>query len=236
MAANNIKPSWKVTYQKLFWLFIFASLLGVLLEGFWCLFTLGHWETHVVSIWGPYCIIYGLGAVGFYLGSFPLKGKKTVVQFIYIALIGPAVEYICSCVLSYGLHMKAWDYSEALLNIKGRVTLPMTLLWGFMGLMFIRYIIPRFDSLYEKKMQTRAWRLACLAMSIFMVLILTATTMCIVRWSDRHEGVPANHIGQLIDEKYDDARMQKRFCEWSFIDGSKEENNVQTIQTETAQN
>ena len=54
------------TYQNMFWLFMISNVLGVILEGLWCLIRTGYWETHVVSMWGPFCIIYGFGAVGFY--------------------------------------------------------------------------------------------------------------------------------------------------------------------------
>lgn len=56
-----------ITYENMFWLFMIGSVLGVILEGIWCLIRAGHWETHVVSMWGPFCIIYGFGAVGLYL-------------------------------------------------------------------------------------------------------------------------------------------------------------------------
>lgn len=41
----------------MFWLFMFGNVLGVLLEGTWCKLCFGHWETHVVTIWGPFCLI-----------------------------------------------------------------------------------------------------------------------------------------------------------------------------------
>ena len=82
-----------ITYENMFWLFMIGSVLGVILEGIWCLIRAGHWETHVVSMWGPFCIIYGFGAVGLYLGSVRLKNKSRVTQFLVFSLIAAVFEY-----------------------------------------------------------------------------------------------------------------------------------------------
>lgn len=58
-----------VTYCNMFWLFMFGNVLGVLLEGTWCRLIFGHWETHVTTIWGPFSLIYGVGAVMFYISG-----------------------------------------------------------------------------------------------------------------------------------------------------------------------
>ena len=64
-----------VTYCNMFWLFMFGNVLGVLLEGTWCRLIFGHWETHVATIWGPFSLIYGVGAVMFYI-----SGEKITLQ------------------------------------------------------------------------------------------------------------------------------------------------------------
>ena len=63
-------------YSNMFWLFMIGNILGVILEGIWCVIRNGRWETHVVTIWGPFCLIYGVGAVGGYLASALLSDKK----------------------------------------------------------------------------------------------------------------------------------------------------------------
>lgn len=212
------KSSIQIKYSDMFWLFMIGSLLGVILEGFWCLFKYGHWETHVVSVWGPFCIIYGIGAVGFYLGTVWLRQRTLPVQFLLFSLIGGIVEYVCSWVLEHGLHMEAWNYSRHFLNIEGRISLKMTLVWGLLGIVFSRFLFDAVNKLFEK-MRGKAWRIACGCLTVFMVINLTLTGMCLVRWSDRHEGIPpANQIERFLDKTYGDDRMEKRFCEWSFID------------------
>ncbi len=207
----------QITYQKLFWLFMIGSIIGVPLEGFCCLITKGHWETHVVTIWGPFCIIYGIGAVVFYLSSVAFKNKNMAVQFFAISLSATIVEYLCSWILEYALHMKAWDYSHHFLNIDGRVSLKMSLIWGVIGIAFIHFFTPHLEHMFEK-MRGNSWRAVCCGLSIFMIVNFAFTSVCLVRWKDRHEGIsPTNQNEQMVDEKYNDSVMEKRFCEWSFI-------------------
>ena len=56
----------KITYDKLFWLFMAGSLMGVLIEGLFCLIRKGQWESHVVTVFGPFNALYGAGAVLFF--------------------------------------------------------------------------------------------------------------------------------------------------------------------------
>lgn len=208
----------RVTYPILFWLFMGGSLLGVVLEGLWCLVVNGRWQTHVVSIWGPFCIIYGIGAVIFYLCAAIQKTKNIAVQFLTAALLTSSMEYACGILLKDKLHMKAWDYSHNFLNINGLVCLKMTIAWGVAAVIFRYFFVPRAEPVF-KKMQTKRWNAVCIVLSLFMAVNLAATDACLLRWSDRHEGITAkNRIEQMIDRNYDDQKMAKIFCEWSFID------------------
>lgn len=67
------------TYCSLFWLFLFGSVAGFILEGFWCILQKGAWESHSSTVLGLFCIIYGFGAAVVYLISMVLKGGKSTV-------------------------------------------------------------------------------------------------------------------------------------------------------------
>ncbi len=205
-------------YSNMFWLFMFGNVLGVVLEGVWCLIRYGHWETHVVTIWGPFCLIYGIGAVGGYLASVLLSKNKVLLQFIAFAVIGTVVEYVSSLLLEYGLHMRAWDYSDHFGNVAGRVSLQMALIWGALGLMFSYLAVPLLRKLFGL-MKGKPWRIAAVCVTVFMVVNITLTAICLVRWKERHEGnLPRNNVETFIDENYPDHKMETRFCEWSFLD------------------
>lgn len=205
-------------YSNMFWLFMLGNVLGVVLEGVWCFTRSGHWETHVVTIWGPFCLIYGIGAVGFYLASSLLSDKKILTQFIVFAVTGTVVEYASSVLLEYWLHMRAWNYSSHFGNIGGRVSLQMALIWGALGVIFSYLIFPLLRKLFGLP-QGRQWKIATACMTLFMIINITLTAICLVRWKDRHEGIPPrNNVEAFIDETYPDSKMETRFCEWSFLD------------------
>lgn len=65
----HMKGNSSITYQRAYWLFLVGSLLGLVLEGFWCMIKQGHWEMHVNFIWEPLCGIYGVGLMGCELGG-----------------------------------------------------------------------------------------------------------------------------------------------------------------------
>lgn len=135
-----------ITYCNMFWLFMFGNVLGVLLEGTWCKLCFGHWETHVVTIWGPFCLIYGIGAVMFYISGEIVRStgfRGVLARFFLISVVATVFELACGLLLEYGMGMKAWDYSKSFLNYKGLICLKMTVLWGVGGVIFAYLVIPK---------------------------------------------------------------------------------------------
>lgn len=211
------KKSIKVNFEKVFWLFLFGSVFGVLLEGVWCLLKYGVWETHVVSLYGPYCILYGLGMAGCYLGVALDENRGPLGRFLFFALIGNAVEYGSGLLLQYGMHMRAWNYTRYFMNVDGHICLLMTIVWGSIGVLF-GLAVPRLDKLLDR-MSGYTWRLVSIVASVLVLLDIMASLVCIARWSDRHFGLPAeSSLERFIDRRFDDERMSKRFIEWRFID------------------
>lgn len=91
---RNGKP--KIEYSTLFWLFFFGSVTGFVLEGIWRIILLGHWENHAATVWGPFCLVYGVGAVVIYVVTYAIAEKSFFVQFLVFAAAGSAVEYVAS--------------------------------------------------------------------------------------------------------------------------------------------
>lgn len=177
----------------------------------------GHWETHVVSVWGPFCILYGFGTVGFYLCCAGLYRKKIWVQFLVYCTIGFGIELICGCILEFGLHMRAWDYSVHFMNIRGHVSLKMTMAWGVLGIAFLQ-IAPYIDKSLNK-LNNNGLKILSYILTIFMLVNLIVTAAAVWRWKDRHFDVPAqNQLEEFLDQNYDDNFMAERFYEWRFLD------------------
>lgn len=186
------------------------------MEGLWCLFLKGHWEHHSATIWGPFCIIYGIGAVVVYLLSVVLKNQNLLTQFTVFTVSGAAVEYFGSLFQELCFGSVSWDYSGHILNVGGRVSLKMALMWGALGLLFMRFIFPLINSLFEK-MNGNGWRIACAAATVFMVVNLIFTSAAIIRWRTRITSKETNcSVVQWLDNTYDDQTMTRLFPNMRF--------------------
>lgn len=97
----------EINYDRLLMLFMAGCILGVLLEGIFCIITKGHWESHVVSVIGAFNILYGTGAVLFYVGAVRLKSKPMLFKVAVMAVSATALELTGGLLLRYGLGMRA---------------------------------------------------------------------------------------------------------------------------------
>ena len=90
---------------------------------------------------GPFCPIYGFGAIIMLLCLNFLK-DKSILLFIAGFFILSIWEYLVGVFLEKTFKTKYWDYSHLKFNIHGRVCLKNSLFWGILGVLFIRYIHP----------------------------------------------------------------------------------------------
>lgn len=98
---------------------------------------------------GPYCPIYGLGAIIMLL--FFSKFENNPIFLFFIAIIAlTAWEYIVGVLLEVMFHTKYWDYSNHKINYKGRICLTNSIFWGFLGVIFIKYLHPFIEKLIKK--------------------------------------------------------------------------------------
>lgn len=222
---REIKNEKKIIIEKfanIFWIFMIGNLLGVLVEGVWYCLMHNGWETHVVTIWGPFCLIYGIGFSVLYIFGKMLKDKNLFIKFISIALLMDLVELAGGLILEFGLGMRAWNYSNQFLNIRGHISLKMTIIWGIAGILFARFLIPLWDKIWQRLRKIAMSKIGVgltYIVTIFMIVNILFTSVCLVRWSNRHHRINTNNSVMLfIDKHYDDKFMQNRFIEWYFID------------------
>lgn len=90
---------------------------------------------------GPFCPIYGTGAIIMLLFLERFE-KNILVLFIISFFILSVWEYLVGVLLERIFKTKYWDYSDHKINIKGRVCLSNSIYWGILGVLFIRYIHP----------------------------------------------------------------------------------------------
>ena len=206
----------QVRYSDLFWLFLAGSVLGVIIEGVFCVVTKGRWESHVVSVWGWFNVLYGLGAAGLYAGSVKLRHRPLLARAAILMGVATALELACGMLLKWGLGMRAWDYSHNFLNFSGIICLRFSLYWGLVALV-VCLTASRITGVLER-LRTRTLQAVCLGMSVILAGDFFLTAVAITRWSARHYGYgPGNPFTRMVDQVADDQWMESRFVEWRFL-------------------
>lgn len=203
-------------YEELFWVFFLGSILGFVIEGLWHIVLTGEWVDHSATVVGPFCIVYGVGAVALFIVARFLPRRSLVLQFLVFAVTGGAVEYFTSLFQETTFGSVSWDYSSHTLNLGGRVSAQMAILWGFLGMIFVGLIYPALKKLLQR-MHTRRWHIFCIAFSFFITFNLIISASAIFRWKERASSLPpSNKWEQYLDDTYPDAVMEYVYSDMHF--------------------
>lgn len=138
-----------VSIWRIFAYFIIYSVIGYIIETVFGMVTKGVIESRQSFLYGPFCAIYGLGAVVMIL-SLKYFNKNHNTLFVGGFIVGSIVEYIVSWYGDVFLNVKWWDYSNMPLNINGRICVFFSLFWGFLAIYLMEYANPRVDKLINK--------------------------------------------------------------------------------------
>lgn len=138
---NVIEKSSKLNIWRIFIYFAFYSFIGFVLETIFGMFTKGVIESRQSFLFGPFCAIYGIGAILMitFLSNFKNNNAKL---FFGSILIGTLAEYSMSYFCEHVFHFKWWDYSGMYLNLNGRTCLYFSVMWGILGIVLIKYLNP----------------------------------------------------------------------------------------------
>ena len=152
--------------------FIIYSFAGYVIETLFGLFTKGVIESRKSFLYGPFCCIYGLGAV-IILIFLHKYDKKYNSLFFGGFLLGSIVEYIISWFGEVFLNMKWWDYSDMPLNINGRICVYFSIFWGFLSIYLVASLNPKIDKIIEwfkKKINLKALKILTISTIIFLAV------------------------------------------------------------------
>ena len=153
--------------------FIVYSVLGYIIETIYGMITKGVWESRQSFLYGPFCGIYGLGAVIMIicLHKFP---RKFNTLFVGGFIVGSIVEYVVSFVGEMLLGVKWWDYSNMPLNINGRICVYFSVFWGFLGIYLIASLNPKVDKIIDwTKSKFKTYKaLKTFVMTVFILLMI----------------------------------------------------------------
>lgn len=139
----------KITMHQVLWYFTLFSIIGLLIETTFGFATTGILESRKGLLWGPFCPVYGVGAVIIILALNQFRNHP-IKLLIYGSILGNIVEYL----LSYGLEaiygIRFWDYAFISLNLNGRICLKYSFFWGILSLLLIQVIKPWIDKILKK--------------------------------------------------------------------------------------
>lgn len=115
---------------------------------------------------GPYCPIYGSGAVLVTIAVHLCAGTDAgyIETFLLSFLFCGALEYLVSWYMEKIFHARWWDYSDKPMNLEGRIWIGNLILFGLGGVFIVKLIAPWLFSLFEKVPQRILYALSiCLA-------------------------------------------------------------------------
>lgn len=127
-------------FYNLIYFFAFYSFGG------WCIEVLYYFknEHRFVNrgfLYGPFCPIYGCGAVSLVVFLDNYKNNIFILFFLAV-LLTSILEYFTGFILEKAFKTKWWDYTDDPFNIHGRVCLLYSLMWGVGEVVIIRIIHP----------------------------------------------------------------------------------------------
>ena len=125
--------------STLFIWFLLYSIIGWIYETVFCSIKKLKWDNRGMLI-GPYCPIYGVGAVLDVLLCSRLPDAGSV---FFACMLGSAVlEYATSYATERLFHAVWWDYSKLPFNLHGRICLSCSLGFGIAGWIVLYGIHP----------------------------------------------------------------------------------------------
>lgn len=167
----------KINFEELIFIFTLASILGFIVETIYIYLVCGNIVKRGVLI-GPYCPIYGFGAIILYLSFFEVRREKQNIPLIFIisSLLMGSFELMCGLGFKYFLNIEMWNYAGKFLNILNYTTVPILISWGILGTIYVFFVHPliiRIVSLFPKRIMKR--------ISLIIVCILICDIMISTR-------------------------------------------------------
>ena len=135
-------------FCQLFLAFCIYSFLGWVCESTYCSLGERRWINRGFLA-GPVCPVYGFGAVIVVTLLTPFAHSIPLLFLTGMAATS-ALEYLTGFLLETLFHTKWWDYSKRRFNIRGRVCLRNSLMFGGLSVVAMRLVDPVVQDLIGK--------------------------------------------------------------------------------------
>ena len=183
-------------------LFFLYSFLGWCLEVL-CKLISDHKFINRGFLIGPYCPIYGTGAI---IMTFLLKKylDDPITLWIMIILCCSILEYFVSFILEKIFHARWWDYSTNKFNINGRICLETMIPFSIFGLFILYKCNPFFLNLINAIPHTILYLLTIILLIGFIVDLILSTKIIY-----NIQNITTNITKKMIFKKDDTERITK---------------------------
>lgn len=207
------KASFRLIFNQVILIFTIGCIFGTYYEEILTLFknffatgTI-EWFSRRGLVYGPFSPVYGLGAVGVYLAFYRTKASWKTCLFGG-ALLGGIFEYALSVLQELIFSTRSWDYSDRLLNIDGRTTIPYMVFWGLLVLVAVHWLFPLLEGAYQR-LQGKWLNNFCIGLAIFLAFDAALSIAASLRQTERREGDPANtKVEVFLDKHFPDERLR----------------------------
>lgn len=132
-------------------------------------------------LFGPYCIIYGFGALLLIFSLSRLQKKRLyigkflvtpVLVFVGIVVITTVVELIASYIMEFTRGEWLWDYTRFSFNFQGRIALNPSIRFGIGGMLFLYLLQPLFQKLTRKMSDRTLYTVSLIILLVFITDII----------------------------------------------------------------
>ena len=218
--AKKNKTIFGFSIWRLIAYFIIYSVLGFVIETAFGAVTKGVIESRKSFLYGPFCAIYGLGAVVMILCLQPFK-KNNNTLFWGGFVVGSVIEYLVSLIGELIFHVIWWDYSDMPLNINGRVCVYFSIFWGLLGIYLVSYINPKIDKLInfiKRKISDKALKIIEMITAVFLIVDCLLTAYALKAFYIRMVKLHNINIGnvEMIDKEYDKMYGNKKKSDFIY--------------------
>ncbi len=208
-----------VNFFNLFWIFTLGALFGDAIETVYhyMIEVPGEFQIRAGLLWGPFSPIYGFGAVILSLILNRFYKAPAILIFLMSAVVGGAFEYAVSWFLEFAFGAVAWDYTGRFLNIGGRTDFMFMCMWGVLGVVWIKLLLPWLIGLVNKI--PWQWRYTVTAVAAALMIFDGAMTLIALDcWYMRLDGVPTDQTAfqAFFAQHFDDQYMASRFQSMSL--------------------
>lgn len=163
--------------------FLMYSIIGWVYEVFLEVVIYQWGFTNRGVLFGPWCPVYGVGALAFLLCFNKLMKKrkplwlqiiKPVLIFVGCMAVATAIELATSYILEALIGSWPWQtYADYAINFEGRIALSPSVRFGLGGLLFLYILQPLFE-LIVRKLPARTRNI------VFIVMLVAFLADCIL--------------------------------------------------------